>query len=262
MEDQLNSKERDSLYKILFAHLVFIINQKSGGKGTGVLLKIKEEYFVITASHVINGVDSDDIYLDLGIGREESLPAHEKFKIEEIITSKANDFSILKLNSIEIKFRIRADKVPFEIVTGSRQKLMHSDLSFGVVGFPFEKATQEGKTTFAKSHFYASLPIANEKNWPAHIKEVGKHPDTHLLFLFGAKHGMKFIGRDDNETPLVDPHGVSGAPIWGYNKSGSGIAYSLAGIQTGVFKNSQYLVGVKIEPIMNCLYKRYPNLKE
>jgi hypothetical protein len=246
-----------ALYFSLFKHTVLIVDENTGESGSGVFVSTTRYSFVITAHHVSEIENKDNIYIDLG------LVLKEKIRIEDIVYDKELDFACLLIDSLDAKYRIGRNKEPFHIGKPLRLGALPSLPRFALVGFPSSTSKLCGKLRESNSMFTLDLRLMPPNVWPESALEEGKKKETNFLVPYGEKHGMHFKDYKGDDTDPCEPAGFSGCGLWAYDDSRVDDQdgwYALSAIQTGYYRQSQCLVLTQMGPILESLTQKYGNL--
>ena len=224
--------------------IIHILRQRDDGEpesnATGFLLKCKEGIVLVSAAHV-----ADD---------------------EELcIATKENDLnSIYALNGTRYKSKMAEsrddDKKDWAIFVN--ESIMNDLLNSGKT--TFETYTTTGKEPFSVSGFpisanknkhYDSVKVVKNKPYQWNNKEAsantyksyGYDSNENILVSFDEGYGF-YENSPSDKAKFRNPKGMSGAPITD--------SYGcLIGIFTGITKDKKYLVGTRVETMLNDIKK-------
>lgn len=195
--------------------------QESKPVGSGIFLKVNNEYYVVTAAHVIaehlttTYVLMEDNAITLG-GRAISTPMPPTGTRDD----DKIDITVLRLNKAAVAHLIKwytpVDESKFIL----HHEIEHSPKYF-CYGYPLTKTQKVWGKDEIKSigHAYQSQPAKN-----FHFKRFGFDESTHLAIAFD---GGVTSARNANEHLSPDLTGISGSGLWFFYEKNK---YGLLGI--------------------------------
>ena len=198
-------------YKIAH-HLAFIINWakgKRGSIGTGLFTEIQGRRFVITASHVVEDADDYQIYINLRIQDQKHV-----FKKLNRWNNDELDLAFLELEKSETEFM--RDKIePFYIGNKIKRGEKKNYNGLAICGYPITYHEECKPNYVIAGSFTIGLqyPLAFE-NWPERAKKEIDPENYFLISLKAEDIGQKLVDQDGRLPNGLDPHGMSGSPVW------------------------------------------------
>lgn len=244
------------LHKKILSHTVFLLNKEKAeiglGSGSGVLLEYKETPYVITAHHNLTGAKNENIFIHLGIDEfKYSLKKEEIFKFPEL------DLALIKLNKFEVDICRGHYTIPVIIEKRNLVDIPKQNLKCAISGFPESMIKQEENKIKSETYFITTNPLVQDE-WPLSILNEGKTPESYILLRYGPKSNSKFIDQNKNVLDdLIQPEGLSGSAIWVFDpttENDENPNYGLVGIQTGIYRSYDLLVGSLIDPILKKVF--------
>ena len=198
-------------YKIAH-HLAFIINwaqEDKGSIGTGLFAEIAERRFIITAKHVIEGASDDEIFISLGIQGQQHV-----FRKLDRWTNDELDLAFLELDRTETEF-IRDNIEPFVMTTKQQSGEKPNLNGLAICGYPKTYWTKTKPSYITAGSFTIALqyPLSPDK-WPEQAKRDYSSDDFFLVSLKEEDIGQKLVDQDGKLPTGLDPHGMSGSPVW------------------------------------------------
>jgi len=202
---------RSKLNNIIAHHLALIINRADDSLGTGLFAEIEHRRFIITAKHVIEGASDDQIYINLGIKHQEHV-----FKKLKRWTNDDLDLAFLELDYTETEF-IRDKIEPFVMrYKRTRGELPHYN-GIAICGYPKTTWKIHGKYINPKSFTIVLQKTLEFDSWPPTAKSLYS-PDNFMMISLREEHcGQKLLDQDGKLPSGLDPHGMSGAPVWAFD---------------------------------------------
>ena len=230
--------------------------ERFGLLGSGVLIEFREEVFVLTAGHVIDGFDKGDLmvpHVGNRIVSIEGVFSYIKHKGDR--DSDNLDFGYFKLDE---KFAIEIKKMFYAIpekevgikVDYSKKEIM----SFG--GYPHRKHNVAGGIASTKDYIYGAYH-AN----PSDYEILDCDPEINIVAKFNRRKTINLHTGQLQIAPL--PHGISGGGIFVWptvlkelipgNRRIIGIGHTYK-------KDDGYFIGTRLEVILNAILRNNPQL--
>jgi hypothetical protein len=247
--------------------VVIVIAQENEFRvfGSGTLLKIADEYLLITASHVIEQAGAKNLYIVVADRktREDLIPLEG----EAVLGNERIDVAVLQLKPSVVAGLQEGDFLRLDHFCTDENL---SEAMFAIVGFPgIMSEHKEGILSFTK-FFHVAPAFAGD------ISPLGDYDaKTHFL-----------IDADLAETRLMDGSpmefkakggqpanfpghlgGISGGSVWKIADSpkhstgrqpGSG---KLIGVETGVYSRSKCIKATRWSVVVQMLKKALPDLR-
>lgn len=210
------------------------IKRKYEYSGCAVYLKIKDKYYLATASHVI---DHEELAKNIiPLRREElaSIPIDQAVKIS---CNEADvDISLVYLTE-ELEFFSPIELISDSIVNRSENIIV-------LLGYPQSKVSISSKGTFVEP-FYMLTKIIDFPLQP--IKKV--HQEVHFFCKFQKK---KVPRCDGSQSTAPNPNGMSGGPVIELSSNGSsGFSSKLIGIMTDWDKENESYIRCSMARLIN-----------
>jgi hypothetical protein len=240
---------------IIANHLALIINRENDELGTGLFAEIEKRRFVITAQHVLDGAADDQIYINLGIERQEHI-----FKKLNRWTNPDLDLAFLELDYHESE--IMRDKIePF--VMRFKRTLGETPNFNGIAicGYPRTGWKRVRNYLTADSFTIALQKPLDFDLWPQRAKEIFNPNEFFMVSLKEEHCGYKILDENGKTPEGIDPHGMSGSPVWLFNASkvnDDQPDYAFWGIYTGYLKEDpSILKATFINKIVENIEQQY-----
>ena len=198
--------------------------------GTGVFLNVGDQYFLVTAAHVLD--DNKDSTLYIPSNQSGNLVILEGASFKSVADGEdrnndRTDVGVVVLKS-DLVDEIGRDSFLPAAMTDVDDIGKQGDI-YIAMGYPAQK---NGKVDLVKKNFkrrpasYTANILPDEK-----LAAIGVHRGSHLLLSFKKRHSRDTTGKD---ITAPDPYGMSGGPLWRFD------------IYTGQQPTSR-LVGILIE---------------
>lgn len=238
------------LAKNIRSHLVLLYDQKNYDVGSGVLIKIKEYIFVLTAAHVL----FENLKINLGLPwQSTSLTILTKWIDEEL------DIGFIEVKPFEVELLKNDQLKAYEIGKKNKTVVQIRKRNIAICGYPYVSHYKVGNL-FGFIPLFLGCSLITPENWPKILFDRGKTPQQNIVIPYGRKHGGVFYGIDKKPLESIEPNGLSGCGIWYYitgDESAGNPRYALLGLQTSYFRQSQVLIGTTLEPLINVICTKY-----
>ncbi len=218
--------------------------------GSSVLLRAGEEWFLLSAAHVLNERRTRQVYLGLG---QDLYELNSRF----FSTSDEHGAPDLAVSFLETEFvqaagnpgHVRAEDVL--VVPQKIERTVHV-----VVGFPHTKQPKGPK----KSGELPARPMTHAGHSMLHdkIRDLGYDPSIHVLIEFDKKASYRASGR--GMPP--HPYGLSGGGVWAVPdllRISSPMA-RLAAIGIEWRRDLKCLVASRVQPCLALIARHRPEL--
>jgi hypothetical protein len=252
--DILHSK----LNFLIAHHLAFIINWNRGEKGeigTGLFVLIGDKRIIITARHIIDSTPDDDIYVNLGLENQKHV-----FKKIARWEDPDLDVAFIELEPFAADI-IRNGIEPYNI--SSKICLKNDSLFDGlaICGYPRTYWKFDQNRVVATTYsIFLQHPLAFDL-WPQRAKDEIDKTKYMLISLREEDLGQKLVDQNNENPDKLDPHGLSGAPVWFFDLStidDNSPIYILAGLCTGYLKYAKdILKATYINPLILAIENKY-----
>lgn len=208
-------------------HLVYIKNEanKKDPFGTGTLMSIEGENYVLTAAHVIKGAKPADLYLNLGV-----IDTPLK-KIEIACYDESLDFAFLKLDRYESNIARKGIEPVILRGKGTLGSNPNFDRS-AFCGYPIKLHEGDPEYPLRVAWTVFDIVPTHHDSWPSGMLEK-VNPDTSYLLDFHPGRTPGFMDHNGNVGDVFGLHGMSGGPLWLFQKDsafGAAPIYALYGI--------------------------------
>lgn len=235
--------------------------------GTGTLLRIADDSFLVTAAHI--ATQAKELSKSLCIGVDETfIQLHGNWCLSS--ENSPYDIAVLRLplditNKLSNLAHVRLQDVDFSL-----------DLSNGVfclLGYPGRlsiTSTPENTTMSVTPFQFLTHAYAGK------TENLGNYQPKFHLLLSAQDGGVNNEGNpikfsDRNNTPLNFPKdlgGISGCSIWKVGEQNKPIrewkSYrpKIVAVQTGVYSEAQVIKGTRWIAVSTLLYEAYEDLRE
>ena len=258
VEEELNSMVAKVIFNVLLSTpIINFPNPPSAFPvGCGLYLKIQNDYFLISAGHLLNLEDWHKL-ISPGIGdtmvwlRGKIVTSFENEKSDRLI-----DFGILKFAPHQIQYLINGNH---NFLNSNKLLVNHhvnEDNMYVIAGYPLNGIKKKsGKAEFTPIPMkMVTYSIPNKK-----YEENGFNPE-HFILL---KYQRKLAPFNLNEKQITkELKGISGSGLWyipnwrDLNADGIPKHY-LVGIMTRNHKNKGFLVAIKIDFITETINQTF-----
>lgn len=231
------------------SHLVLLYHSKTGETGSGVLIKILDRLFVISAAHVIKSTN----VINIGLSFQQST-----FTILDSYIDDELDIGYIEIKPFEYEILKVDQSKPLNISKKITTTYQYPNKSFILCGYPCTLKEKENNA-FKITPLLLDCAVLNPDNWSSFLREKGITPEHHIIVAYGSKHGDKFYDMKGNPLPFFDPKGMSGCGIWMYAGSKQNVnagEYGLVGIQHSYIKSDQVLVCTFADNIIDVVSRR------
>jgi hypothetical protein len=238
-------------------HFLKTVNNNPESHGSGVFIEIDQNYFLITAAHVIEGQEND-IYI--GIGEHEALKLGGDLIVNALPAGRHRDkdkidIAILRLNQETINKL--SGKYSFirqsELGVNHELKLLPMYIS---VGFPATKSKYNRVKDEIKSKpfIYTTMPASTET-----YSKLKCDLFTNIIVHYDKKRVKNYKTGLFNTGP--DPYGISGSGLWfippQLEMPGQDVNKKLVGIATEWSENKKYWICTRIDIFTEMIRQRY-----
>ena len=238
-----------NLHSKIRSHSVFIQDQRTNEIGSGILLKLVDRLFVVSAAHVIES----DVHISLGL-----YTPNTHFTILNRWMDKQLDLGYLELKPSEVSLLRGEYSEPF-VPRGKRNREVATRTpKLALCGFP--AATAETRDDhIAIPIMFVTLPILAPADWPGVFMDRFE-PQVHFLLPFGPKRGGNLLDRNKMPINHFHPRGFSGSGLWYFDpdtENADDPVYSLIGIQHSYDQFYQVLIGTFVNGLIAAIERNY-----
>lgn len=245
------------------------------GVGSGVLLNIGTDYFVLTVAHVAKAIEQHRpfgriFFVELGL--DDSLVV-KNFSGAEFVYPEASRENIVDVCAIRLSPDDLSKSDRDRFLPLSSVSLEESSDRFVLLGLPLTNS--ESEVQAPNSVRTVAVPLCY-RTTPYRRKPPKENFDKGAHFLLKEKRGKTLLtGRDAirsfkskssfDELPRLN--GMSGCGVWKRNDKDTSVlnglefGLRLVGIQQSAL-HGKYVKCTKIGFVLRCIYKRYPNLPD
>lgn len=239
---------------------------------TGVLLRVREKHFILTAAHVFDNLDKMPISLNVTDG----VIGNPLFPIGDVILrrSRTADPGDRTDDPYDVCVCDLSQKTAERIGSGDRFRFLElSEVDpwdkedprswYTVLGFPGELNQTDVVSTVLGSNACAYATFL-------YLGERGDIPcsDTDRGVAILMDYGPKTTRNDSGHTVIPpQPDGMSGGGMWRVAEYGTDVgdwsvkSLKLVGIQNAVSKPQQVLRGTRVEHALGLIYRGHDDLR-
>jgi len=232
------------------------VDQRICQHGTGTLLKIADQCFLVTAAHVHQ--DALRYRCDLHISAENGA----LIAFDGMVHSANNQFDVA---AWELSDKIEAEMKGHDFRSLAEIDLSGTPLESGwylVFGYPCILARSDAKTRTVRiaALSYATVPYAGSTN-----SLVGYEPEFHLLLRAPREDNVSADGTDLRLPEHLN--GISGSSIWriamdeSYETALVADTARVVAVQTGCYRETQLIKGTRWRAVLALLWKSRPDLR-
>lgn len=234
--------------------------------GSGVLFEFQDQFFFITAGHIFEDRNIDDMLIPTSIKFEEILgevyitaPSLPSLKYENEILVDSLDLAIIRLE----KEVADALKIDYSFLGISNIELGHQQKYFGqeenkisdyyfVFGFPATKIKSKNQHWIAEPLFFFAYNTINRfKNKKLHVDKFHYH-----LFVNYTKKMTNQITKIKQKLPALE--GMSGGGLWdfvGYDINNNEPVLKLVGIM--IEYRRDFIISTKIDYVIALIREKF-----
>lgn len=224
--------------------------------GSGVLIEFRGEVFILTAGHVIDGVDSGYLMVPNSDNKIESIDGvYSYIKPTTGRDSDNLDFGYFKLDK---PFSEKMKRLFYAVPEGEFGiKGSYGDeelMSFG--GYPHRKHNVAGGIASTPDYVYGAYHAKTSE-----YETLFCDPSVNIVAKFNRKKTINPYAGNIQIAPL--PHGISGGGVFVWPEVPKEVVPSdrkLIGIGHTYKRDSGYFIGTRLEVILTAILKNNPQL--
>ncbi|MCZ7647984.1 MAG: serine protease [Planctomycetota bacterium] len=251
-------------FVVCFIHKT--VGQPPRKGGTGVLLQVADEFFLLTAEHVVSSYREgpSDRFLYLGGGlAEQSKAATEIESAGVLCRSDPHDIAVIRLSNDTVNM-LRPDKQFLTLDCVDLHDPQAQGSEYLVLGFPTDPAwgiwngtTREIQATFLP---FGSVPYPGTTS---HL--INYDPLIHFALHYPKEDIWDNFG---NEASLPHPDGISGSAIWRIRRKTTPMdkwvkqEISLVGIEHAFYSEARIIKVTKIGYAIQMIYAEFAHLRQ
>ena len=229
---------------------------------SGVLLRVGDEHFILTASHNLKAIVDNDIYLYVGWCKEDSVPVPIPDAVFHTSEEQSRDVGVIRLSG-ESSEKITSSSKPISLRNIARE-CPDEQAFYLVSGYPQEWLTVLPDGIESAPLNYLCRPYSGD-SLPVDTFEYD--PRLHLLLEL-SRDGKKVTSADDTPIPSKSGiKGISGCGVWrivGYSpnamKDWQPDQVSLVGIEHRYWEKQGAVAATRIQHVLAFLAGEFPNL--
>ena len=229
--------------------------------GSGVLIRISDRTFVLTAAHVTDLEDENSRLLAPG-RHDYWMPLTGYFSSMRLPPSGRREDDKLDVAYFcldpdcarEIHPSIKAlspDQMTLEREPGHR-------LQYTFAGYPWRKSVVRKQTVET-----SSWTLTGAETGKGDYERLGLRRAEHIAIRFNRRRVIHLRKREQAVAPL--PHGISGGGIYVWSETAlakSAVCLPLAGIANRFIPGQNLLIGTRLYVYLSCIFQEYPELSE
>ncbi len=238
-----------SLHLHIRSHSVFIFEVDRDRTGSGVLVRIANRIFVLSAEHVIQG----NVDINLGI-----IPHQSRFTILNKWTDKESDIGFLELDPFEVNVRLSQYSAPFSVHQKIKAEIPANQTRLALCGFPRGESSNVDGVDHVPVTFI-TVAILSFELWPDRLKSM-YDPKKRLIIPYGDKWGGPFVDGNKEPRDPISPFGLSGCGLWHFDpttENSDKPVYSLVGIQHATVPAQQVLICTPLDELLYRLTSHF-----
>jgi len=257
--------ERIAWYSVGVVNLLADVDHQkktmADGLGTGTACTWKGQSLILTAEHVVDKAEPDDLAFLLrvgdainweGTGKAEEVVPRVSLPVERIVRCKEHDLAAIVLRADNLTgFRMQFCDLPKHLAKSRRTK---REGSLVLLGYPTDRIfdISKTKTANAEANYHAVRPTILTGT-------IAKPPSKALSSRYDPKRDV--LVHYAPEYPKMKPHGFSGAAAWSERAEKSGPLWTadpmIFGILTHAFMTSKLLLVVGAPTIKKFLEESF-----
>jgi hypothetical protein len=250
-ESELTKQEFLTVQEVMATHTVAVLSDADRGVGTGTLIRLRENRFVLTAHHVIEGCEISDLrfgYKSSG-SLEETGPkelgghvpeAGERFKLKSVVPDKKADIAAILLDNDQ---QLRGTAKFYDATSLQRHDPEDGE-SIVFQGFPTDNSVQ--LTAQTKAVGLVAEHVRFDRSLDG-LEGLPSSYDPSWQFL------MKYSWQE-----RILPRGFSGAATWQASVTEEAVWHPslvLVGVVTDYLPKKGLLIACGIGPILSLFSK-------
>lgn len=224
--------------------------------GSGVLIEFREEVFLLTAGHVIDGLERGALMVPHSDNKIDDIEGNYAYiKPKEHRSTDNLDFGYFKLEKI---FADKIKKLFYAIPEkefGIKEKYSNKEI-MTFSGYPIRKHNVAGGVASTKEYAYGAYHAET-----LDYAELKIEPEINILARYNRNKIINPLIGKIQKAPL--PHGISGGGIFVWPPVSNELIPKdrrLIGIGHTYLQNGGYFIGTRLEIILNAILKNNPNL--
>lgn len=253
---ELIEKAADAVLRVASTCVIPLFGEDKRGRpdpiGSGVLLEIEGESFLVTAAHVYDHIESSPLY----IGDPNTPQIVGEFNVTAAPNGNRHqdriDFAFTQINKENIK-KLRVFK-PVKLNVHQNHTVNQSSW-YTITGYPVSKAKKHldpvHQKFFPQLSRYSNYPIIDSDVY----RTLGLRMDTHIII----SHGKFSTAADGTRVKSFKMNGMSGGPIFNcgtisdpqYLTREADFTPTVAGIMIEQHKVENVAIGTKIDVILS-----------
>lgn len=266
-KESINSEQlhglakRAELYSVTFAFCRDLNKPEDNVQASGVLFKLKRHYFILTAGHVAQHVESHgDPYISVANFFHSFRPkvVQHQFKFHDGDDRGFIELASTDANLIESRNKVFAS--PERILSTSAKILRQEDSSLFLFGFPYYYAKE-----FNRPFLLFSKTLGNKR--PSELLQAD---DNYIDIQVDRSKMILFDGTQVSHTPPGKLGGASGAGLWKI-ASGDFPPEDIRLVGIAIFHSQEYWTAndsdvgfvrtIRIDKVLALIGDTYPELK-
>lgn len=229
---------------------------------SGVLLRVGDEHFILTASHDLKAIVENDIYLYVGWSEEDLVPVPTIDAVFHTTEEESRDVAVIKLSS-ESSRRITSSSKPISLRNVAR-KCPDEQAFYLVSGYPLEWLTVLPDSIESTPLNYLCR-LYNGDTLP--VDTFQYDPQLHLLLEL-SRGGKTVNSAQDIPIPAkAGIKGISGCGVWrivGYSpeamRDWQPEQVSLVGIEHRYWERQGAVAATRIQYVLAFLAGGFPDV--
>lgn len=223
--------------------------------GTSVLLKYEDEFFLVTAKHVLQELENYDLYIPL---KNDFLKVGGKW---DYLTSALEydniDVAILRLDEELIEPILTKYKFIKKGVINVDYTENEDDY-FIIMGFPIKRTNRDGRSFTTDPFFFITSQIRLKK-----INKIFLNEEDNITVRY-RRNDQSFMENDFKSQGPKDLRGISGCGLWHFRKEvnfNGSINLSLVGIVIEADINRGIICATRVKWLVQLISQNY-NINE
>ena len=224
--------------------------------GTGVFIKFRELYFILTAGHVIDELNNGELLIPVENNLIEEIEgSFSHYKPKNGRENDMMDMGYFKLDPLFAK-KVGALFTPLEEQDFNISEV-YDDLGlFSFSGYPHRKSKIRMEKATSEICSYGSYHATEDE-----YRKLGCNPRYHIVTKYDRKNSINLFNHEKQISPL--PHGISGGGVFSWPKVITEIPpeyRKLTAIGHTYRENGGYLIGTKIQVFLDSILFNNPEL--
>lgn len=227
-------------------------NERPGILGTATFCVVDAQYFLVTAAHVVDGMDT--LYFGAGVIVDDAstqvistaLPASGCREDDTI------DLAVLRLTNQQAQRLGNQRRRPVPVEDWEVDDLARPGQRYVFTGFPHSGTDRDRRRRVIEPRRVSAncVTLADDQ-----IVSLGLHPTTHIVALYHRRRMQNGQGR---MVMAPEPAGMSGGPVWTLRPDSHQLMWVGVGIEYR--REHRAMIGTRLGAVVALMRAAYPDV--